>query len=305
MKTLVQHAALYLEGRRASGYDSRDIGNRLRSFVEYCRDVRTRVITTDAAIAWASIGASRRARIRRLRAVRELALFARLEDARHEVPPAGYFGRERPVRPAPYILTNDEVAALVRGARESTASGTAESQVLETLLGVLACTGMRIGEALKLRCADVTSAGVLIRLSKRGRGRLLPLHGTAQRALKDYLRWRRRQPSVDDRLFVSARGVGVSYDWAHDSFRRLARFLGLEERRSGRRLGLHALRHAFAVRALERGPAGRDSVGLHMKAVSEYLGHALLCDTYWYYEGTPELLVDVMKECECHEAISK
>jgi integrase len=103
---------------------------------------------------------------------------------------------------------------------------------------------------------------------------------------------------------VGAKGVGVSYDWAHDAFRRLVRVVGMDEHRSGRRLGLHALRHTFAVRALERGPSGRDAVGLHMKAVSEYLGHAVLSDTYWYYEGTPELLVDVMKECEGHEAIS-
>lgn len=155
---------------------------------------------------------------------------------------------------------------------------------------------------LALRCADITPTGLLIRLSKRGRGRLLPLHRTAQRALDDYLRWRGRQPAISDHLFIGAGGARQPYDWARDSFRRLRRALGLDEYRAGRRLGLHALRHTFAVRALQRGPSGRDAVGVHMKAVSEYLGHALLSDTYWYYEGTPDLLVDVMKECERHEA---
>lgn len=302
MTTLMQYVEQYLEGRRAAGYDAREPAKYLRSFAEHCQRTGSKVITADVAIAWASIGASRRARIRRLRAARELALFARMEDGRHEVPPAEHFGRDRPVRPVPYILTDEEVAALIRGAREEDASGTVEPRVLETLLGMLACTGMRIGEALALRCSDITPHGLLIRLSKRGRGRFLPLHRTAQRALNDYLHWRKRQATVSDHLFVGRRGARLSYDWANDSLRRLRRAPGLDEYRAGRRLGLHSLRHTFAVRALQRGPSGRDAVGLHMKAVSEYLGHALLSDTYWYYEGTPDLLLDVMKECERHEA---
>ncbi len=303
MTTLMQHVARYLEERRAAGYAARDAARHLHSFVEHCRRAGSKVIRANIAIEWASIGASQRARIRRLRTVRELALFARLEgDARHELPPAEHFGRDRPVRPAPYILTDDEVALLIRGAREEDASGTAERRVLATLVGLLACTGLRIGEALALLCGDITPSGLLVRLSKRGHGRLLPLHPTAQRALDDYLRWRKRQATASDHLFVGADGTRVSYDWARDSFRRLKRALELDEYRSGRRLGLHALRHTFAVRALKRGPSGRDAVGVHMKAVSEYLGHAMLADTYWYYEGTPDLLLDVMKECERHEA---
>lgn len=302
MTTLAQHATRYLEDRRAAGYEARDPGKLLRSFVEHCRRAHSKFITADLAIAWASIGASRRARIRRLRAVRELALFARLDDGRHELPPAEHFGRDRPVRPTPYVLTDDEVVALIRGAREGAAAGFVDPRVFETLLGLLACTGMRIGEALALRCPDITSAGLLIRVSKRGRGRLLPLHRTAQRALNDYLRWRKTQAAISDHLFVGSTGRRLSYDWAKDSLRRLRIAIGLDEYRAGRRLGLHALRHTWAVRALQRGPSGRDAVGVHMKAVSEYLGHAELSDTYWYYEGTPDLLHDVMKECERHEA---
>lgn len=303
MTTLAQHVARYLEERHVAGYAARDAATYLRSFVEHCRQAGSKVISADIAIAWASIGPSRRARIRRLRTVRELALFARLEgDDRHELPPAAHFGRDRPARPAPYILTDDEVAALIRGAREGEASGIVDRRVVETLLGVLACTGVRIGEALALRCSDVSPAGLLIRLSKRGHGRLLPLHRTAQRALDDYLHWRNRQAATSDHLFVGPRGTGLKYDCANDAFRRLRIAIGLDEYRSGRRLAFHALRHTFAVRALKRGPAHRDAVGVHMKAVSEYLGHALLSDTYWYYEGTPNLLLDVMKECERHEA---
>lgn len=302
MKTLAQHAADYLEGRRAAGYGARDVARLLRSLMAYCRRARTPVITAEAAIAWASIGASRRARIRRLRAARELAVFARLEDRRHELPPLEYFGRDRPVRPTPYIVTDEETAALIRSVRVEGVSGDADPRVFETLLGLLICTGIRIGEALALRCSDITAAGLLIRQSKRGRGRLLPLHRTALRALDDYLQWRRRSPAVSDHLFIGARGVRVSYDWACDSFRRLRRAVGQDGLRAGRRLGLHALRHSFAVRALRRGPSRRDEVGVHMKAVSEYLGHAMLQDTYWYYEGTPELLLDVLRECERREA---
>lgn len=303
MTTLMQHVARYLEERRAAGYSARDAAKHLRSFVEHCRRAGLNVVRSSVAIEWASIGASRRARIRRLRTIRELALFARLEgDARHELPPAEYFGRERSVRPAPYILTDDEVAALIRGARSGDASGTVSRRVLEALLGLLACTGVRIGEALALRCSDLTPEGLLIRVSKRGRGRLLPLHHTARRALNDYLHWRNRQVASSDHLFVGPKGARLKYDCANDALRRLRVAVGVDEYRAGRRLCFHALRHSFAVRALKRGPSNRDAIGVHMKAVSEYLGHAMLADTYWYYEGTPDLLLDVMKECERHEA---
>lgn len=302
MTSLAQHLTRYLDDRRAAGYETKEPGKFLRSFVEHCRRARASFITADLAIEWATIGASRRARIRRLRAARELALFARLDDARHQLPPAEYFGRDRPVRPTPYVLTDGEVAALIRGAREGAAGGVVDPRVFATLLGLLACTGVRIGEALALHCSDITSGGLLIRVSKRGRGRLLPLHRTAQRALNDYLRWRKTKAALSDHLFVGSTGRRLSYDWAKDSLRRLRIAIGLHEYRAGRRLGLHALRHTWAVRALQRGPSGRDAVGVHMKAVSEYLGHAELSDTYWYYEGTPELLLDVMKECERHEA---
>jgi integrase len=301
--TLMQHVARYLDERRAAGYSAGEAARQLRSFVQHCRRTGSKIISADVAIEWASIGASRRARIRRLRTIRELALFARLEgDDRHELPPAAHFGHDRPSRPAPYILTDDEVAALIRGAREGDASGTVDPRVVETLLGVLACTGVRIREALALRCSDVSPAGLLIRLSKGGHGRLLPLHRTAQRAVNDYLHWRNRQATTSDCLFVGPRGTRLKYDCANDAFRRLRIAIGLDEYRAGRRLGFHALRHTFAVRALKRGPRNRDAVGVHMKAVSEYLGHALLSDTYWYYEATPDLLLDVMKECERHEA---
>ncbi len=303
MKTLRQHVARYLDERHAAGFSAREAAKHLRSFVEHCRRTRSKSITADVAIEWASIGASRRARIRRLRTIRELALFARLEgDSRHKLPPAAHFGRDRPTRPAPYILTDEEVAALIRGAREGKAYGSVDRRVVEALLGVLACTGVRIGEALALRCSDVSPAGLLIRISKRGHGRLLPLHRTAQRALDEYLHWRNRQAAIPDHLFIGPRGTGLKYDCANDAFRRLRIRIGLDEYRGGRRLGFHALRHTFAVRALKCGPAHRDDVGVHMKAVSEYLGHALLSDTYWYYEGTPDLLLDIMKECERHEA---
>lgn len=166
MTTLADHATRYLEDRRAAGYGTRDPDTLLRSFIEHCRRAGSKLITADLAIAWASNGASRRARIRRLRAARELALFARLDDERHEVPPAEHFGRDRPVRPTPYVLTAKEVAALIRGAREGAAAGIFDPRVFATLLGLLACTGVRIGEALALRCSDITSAGLLIRVSK-------------------------------------------------------------------------------------------------------------------------------------------
>ncbi len=301
MKTLDSEIDEYLAQRRQAGYQLASAALRLKAFARYCKRRGCATVTAREAVRWSGQGTSRLTRVRRLRVIRQFVLWTRVKHIRHEVPQADCFGRDRPRRAVPYILSQNEIRQLVRGTRTLRRAGATTRRVLEVLFGLLVCTGMRIGEALALRCDDVTSNGVLIRHDKRGKGRLLPLHKTTHRVLEDFLNWRLRIPTQCDYLFINTRGQKLDYGTVYSAFWRIVARDGIGKARGSRRLCIHSLRHSFAVRTLQQGYRNRDEVGLHMKVISEYLGHVNIACTYWYYEGTPELMIDIVKECEHHE----
>jgi integrase len=165
-------------------------------------------------------------------------------------------------------------------------------------LALLAGTGLRVSEAIQLRYPDLTADGLHVRESKFHKSRLVPLHDTAQAGIERYLTRRRRVAGGDDHLFVSHRGRPLSYSAVSCAFGTLRQTLGLDARPGGRRPTLHALRHTFAVRALEACPDGRDRIAQHTLALSTYLGHSKVAATYWYLEATPHLMRDIAEACE-------
>jgi integrase len=160
------------------------------------------------------------------------------------------------------------------------------------LLGLLACTGLRISEALGLHVADVNLVrGVLcVRESKYHKLRWVPLHATTVRRLKSYLRQRRRWPSRDPHLFVAKHGDRLLYATVHRVFRQLRR--GLAEPAKPR---LHDLRHRFAVRVLMRWQAQKQGVAHRLPILACYLGHNQVAHTYWYLQAFPELLAQAAR----------
>jgi integrase len=159
------------------------------------------------------------------------------------------------------------------------------------LIALLAATGLRISEALKLTVADVTRDGLLIRETKFRKTRLVPLHDTAATGLQCYLT-RRRPRSDDDPVFIDKSGGAMRYIAVKETFDRLVIKAGIAEA-AKRRPRLHDLRHTFAVRALQGSPAGRSRSGAHMVALSTYMGHVNIYATYWYLEATADLMRDV------------
>jgi integrase len=166
------------------------------------------------------------------------------------------------------------------------------------LLSLLTSTGLRPGEALALRLDDITSEGLLIRETKFRKSRLVPLHDTAVAGLQRYLDQRRRFPTSDDHVFVSPWGRALKYRYVVKKFRQVVQQAGLEPRPGQPRPQLHSFRHTFAVRALQACPDGRDRIGQHMLALSTYLGHARVTDTYWYLQAVPELMADIAQASE-------
>ncbi len=287
----------YLAVRRTAGFALAADGERLKHFAEFATARGHVTITSAIAIDWAGLAGSVQQRARRLGLVIRFARYLRAEDARHKIPPA-VFGAERLPRPAPYILTPEQIRTLVQAAAQS-GYRTFRRVTYSTLFALLACTGLRVSEAIRLRCRDVTPDGLIIRRTKFGKSRLVPLHDTAQTALERYLRQRRRFAPAEDRVFVSTKRTPLRLSEVAKAFRTAVRRAGLPCRpRQRPHPTPYSLRHTFATRALQVCPPTRDAITRHMVALSTYLGHASVAHTYWYLEAVPDLMRDIADQTE-------
>jgi integrase len=299
---LMKAVESYLAVRRAAGYKLKGVGNMLRQFARFAMDKGECFIRSETAIEWAGTGPSPRGRAVRLQVVVDLARYLRAEDPRHEIPSDSVFVYQRQ-RPTPFIFKPTEIIRLLEQVSrlEPSRAEPADSSLpltLSTLLSLLASTGLRISEALGLRFDNITSDGLLIRETKFHKSRLVPLHDTAVAGLERYLSQRRRFSTSDNHVFVSPWGRALKHRHVNKKFRQVVKQAGLEPSPGCPRPQLHSFRHTFAVRALETSPEGRDRIGQHMLALSTYLGHACINDTYWYLQAVPELMTDIAHASE-------
>lgn len=285
----------YLQHRRGLGYQLRIEGMLLQKFAEFADATGHRgPLTLVLAAEWARLPATsdRLYWARRLEVVRCFAKYMAITEPETEVPPRGLFGPAHR-RTTPYIYANAEVTALIAAAGRLGASRGLRPRTYATLIGVLACTGLRISEALHLTRTDVDlDHGILkIRETKFRKTRLVPLHPTATRALQSYAAARDRiiRPEQCDRFFVSDRGQPLPYSTVRNVFNRLCATLKITGT-NRRRPRLHDLRHTFACRRVERWYDAGINLDHSVAALSVYLGHAKVSDTYWYLTATPELL---------------
>jgi len=173
-----------------------------------------------------------------------------------------------------------------------------------TLIGLLAVTGLRVGEAIRLdRCdLDLTHELLVVRDSKFGKSREVPLHPSTVRALRDYRRLRDRlQPTPSTpALFISPARTRLIYCNVHATFRQLRRRAGLQPRSASCRPRIHDLRHTFAIRTLLDGYQTDGDVQPRLALLSTYLGHVNPDSTYWYLSAAPELLALAGQRLERH-----
>jgi site-specific recombinase XerD len=294
---LMQAIEHYLEVRRSLGDRLEATGTLLKAFGRFAVEHGDTHIVANTAVAWAKQSTTQRQRCRRLSMVTAMARFLRAEDTRHELPPEAIFhGRQR--RPTPYIFTTAELQALLTQAKKLGPRRSLRPQTYYTLFGLMATAGLRVSEALSLRLDDFTGDAVLIRDSKFHKDRLLPLHQSAAAVVERYVTRRRILRETDDHLFVSLRRTRLHYDTVWRTFRHLCSAAAIPHRPHPRSVRLYDLRHTYAVRALEGGPRDREQVTPHMLAVTNYMGHASVRSTYWYFESTPQLLGDIATACE-------
>jgi integrase/recombinase XerD len=293
---LAEAVESYIEMRRACGFAFVSEGTCLRGFGAFSDARGEHQVRSEVAIEWARQGRSMHARARRLGIVIRFTRYLRAEDVRHELP-SPVFGPEKAPRPVPYIFSREDIQRLIQVVSRS-GYRTLRRATYSTLFGLLACTGLRLSEAIHLRYSDITADGLVVRRTKFRKSRLVPLHDTTRAALERYLERRRPYAPLDDHVFISLRRTPLLVADVERTFRTVARKIGLRRETGGPRPTLHSFRHTFAVRALESCPDDRDRITQHMVALSTYLGHGHVGHTYWYLEATPHLMRDISERCE-------
>ena len=280
--------------RRSLGHELADPARLLPRFVAELDARGAPTVTIDAALTWCqqeSTGRVSSVGPRRMSAVRGFARYLTGIDPDTQVPPLGLMPHRTRWRP-PFIYSPADIDLLIATARRVIDSPL-QSGTYTTVIGLLAVSGLRIGEALKLDCADIDWAhGVLlIRESKFGKSRLVPLHPSSMAVMAGYatLRDELQPHPKDPSFFVSRTRKRLLYAVVGPRFRHLVNEarIGVDAPNPPR---LHDLRHTFAVTTLLRWYRTEQDVQAKLPSLSTYLGHREPASTYWYLSAAPELL---------------
>ena len=239
---------------------------------------------------------------RRLTIVRGFLRHLSALDGATEVPAPHSLGPTGHRKP-PHVYSDDEIGDLLRAAAGLAPSGGLRPCCYAALFGLLACTGLRISEALALTCGDVDLAeGMLtVRAGKRGRTRLVPLHPSALAPLRDYAPDRARRygpPGTGEAFFRTDRSDRISYNAANHAFRLLRRRLGWTAAGRTRAPRVHDLRHRMVVRRIQSWHAQGVDVDAKIPLLATYLGHVEVRELYWYLSAVPELMSIVAERFE-------
>lgn len=286
----------YLDDRRRLGFSLKTTGSYLMAFARFAdRSGHTGPLSSEIILTWAqseTACTTPTTWAKRLVNIRRFLNYCAQTDGVTEVPDTDVFGRLRG-RPTPHIYAEAEIAELLAAARRLPPPGTLRPATYEALFGLLAATGLRLSEALHLRCSDVDliASRVTVHQTKWGKSRLVPLHPTVCEAMTQYLALRQRVPSVPDgHFFASPVGTAIARRTVENVFKRLRTDLGWTARGSCPAPRIHDLRHSFICRRVMLWHEAGADIDNAMLALSTYVGHVAVTYTYWYLTGVPELM---------------
>jgi len=302
MTALREAAGRYLAIRRGLGYKLKTEGRMLGQFAVFCDALGLDHVTIDAAVAWATApaGADTSWWAARLTVVREFARFQAAFDRRTEVPPAGLLPRTAGRTQQPYLYSPAEIAAMLQAARRF--ANPLRAATAEALIGLMAATGIRTGEAMGLDRDDTDLAGAVlaIRNSKSGKSRLVPLHASTAGHLAAYRQRRDRlcpHPATEA-FFVSSYGTRLNHTSVSKTFARVLATAEITTPAGAARPRPYDLRHSFAVTTMANWYASGADVAHLLPALSTYLGHISPATTYWYLHACPQLMTEAAKRLE-------
>ncbi len=303
--TMTAKVDAYLEYRRRAGFALEIEGTQLARFAHFCDQTGHQgPLKIELAMQWACT-AQRPKRLtaaRRIEVIRPFARYCQQFEPETEIPPRNLFGRAHH-RLAPHIFAYDEITELLEACVHLHPPGGLRGASCAAIFGLIASTGLRISEATGLTRSDVDfERGVLhIQHAKFGKSRWVPLHLSTILSLQHYAQ--RRDCDVltanTDKFFVFDYGKAASTRSLEYAFRLLRRRLKWRARGDHPAPRIHDLRHSFACHRLECWYAQGLDIDRHILALSTYLGHAKVTDTYWYITATPTLLARAAQRLEC------
>jgi integrase len=300
VRTLVER---YLVERRCLGFDLRKSAYALRSFACHVGAVGHRgPLTVEIMADWArcdSHGSTdRRTWARRLKQLRSFTRWLQQFEPRTEVPDDAIFGG-LPTRQAPHIYSEREVVDLLAAARRLGPAPGLRGVVFETLFGLIGSCGLRVSEAVGLRNMDVDLEHGMLTLhrTKFGRSRQVPMHHSCVEALRRYRSMRdlSGESALDEAAFFvgtrgQRRGMPLSTHGVDRVFAGLREQLGWRNRGAHHAPRVHDLRHTMVVRRVMLWQAQGVDIDRAMLALSTYVGHVNVTNTYWYLSAVPELI---------------
>lgn len=304
--TLADRVEAYIALRRSLGYSLKNQAAILHALVRYIEREAldgplTRAMTLDFVLSW---NGTANGRAVRYGVVRRFATYLAIYDPRTEALDPKALPRIRAI-PPPRILSDEELGLLMSACRRVSPDYPGRALVLAPVVGLLASTGLRSGEALRLDRADVDLAnGVLhIRQTKFRKDRLVPIHATTLQALREYAQHRDvvHPTPKDAAFFLSSRGNRLSSTGLETAFSAACALAGLDH---GKRLRPHDLRHRFAVTRLALWHQEKADVQALLPLLATYLGHARYTDTAYYVTATADLLGMAAERAFAEEGIA-
>jgi integrase len=307
--TLPNRLDNYLQMRRALGFQLNDLERQVGMFCTWLEARgQTTTFTIDEAVTWARLNPDAHPSwwSTRLSLVRRFAGYLNANGVDVPVIPAGLLPARKP-RAVPFIYSQDDLDALLAACGQ-VFSDERIAATLRTVIGLLAATGLRIGEALSLRVDDIDHVNdVLVIKPAKSAERLVPIHPSTTKALEQYLALRSRlatNPDPHGPVFVTAKGTAYVYVTFQSRFKRVREAAGLVPRGKARPR-LHDLRHTFATAHMTAAYAHSGDPDRVLSLLATWLGHSDAAHTYWYLSATGQLMALAAGRLELNEGTTQ
>ena len=300
--TMQEYAENYLSEHRSLGFAVTPQGYSINSFACYVDKFNPhKPLTVEIMADWARQDKNNSNKpetwARRLKKLRPFARYLQQFEPLTEVPDDSVFGRIPPRR-APHIYTESEIVDLLKAARQLNPPDGLRGATYEMLFGLMASTGIRVSEAVHLLSSDVDlKHGILnVRNTKFAKSRSVPLHPSTVKVLRKYHSLCNSYIDVNKEtpFFIGSRGqrLGqqISTGTVRHVFAGLRKQLGWINRGAHDAPRIHDLRHSFVVHRVIQWHIEEIDIDQRMLALSTYIGHAAITNTYWYLSGVPELM---------------
>lgn len=302
MNTLREAATDYVAMRRALGYKMLK-ARLLFDFVSFLERRDCDYVTTALALEWTQQNLSAHPCVwaERLSWVRGFARHRSATDPKTEIPPRTLIPKGSK-RANPYLYTEKEIEQLLEAALSLSTASPLKRRTLFCMFGLLAVSGMRIGEVLdlKVKNVDFQSSVITVEGTKFGKSRLVPLHDSTLKVLSDYLVFRNKflRGHAAEHFFISSVGTRFEQGNLYRAFYVLSRQIGIRKADSKDGPRFHDFRHRFAIETMLRWYRNGEDAERQLPILSTYLGHVQVTGTYWYLTACPELMGAAVKRLE-------